>query len=59
MIEYLKQSLPAFQLARDWFLAQPLPIQVVAGAATLAVLWVSWLLLRVVLVAFRAAFRGL
>jgi hypothetical protein len=48
-----------FQLAGDWLLAQPLPVQVVAGAVGLAVLWVLWILLRVILVAFRAAFRGL
>jgi len=48
-----------FQLAWDWLIAQPLPVQLVAGAAGLAVFWVLWILLRVVLVAFRAAFRGL
>ena len=29
------------------------------GAASLAVFWVLWIVLRVTLVAFRAAFRGL
>jgi len=42
-----------------WFLAQPLPVQILVGAAALAVLWFLWILLRVTLVAFRAAFRGL
>jgi hypothetical protein len=32
---------------------------VLVGAAALAVLWVLWIVLRVTLVAFRAAFRGL
>ena len=41
------------------FLAQPVVIQVAAGAAALAVLWVVWIVLRVTLAAFRAAFRGL
>jgi hypothetical protein len=53
------QWIRLFQLAGDWLLAQPLPVQVVAGAVGLAVLWVLWILLRVILVAFRAAFRGL
>jgi len=42
-----------------WFLAQPLPVQILVGAAALAVLWFLWIVLRVTLVAFRAAFRGL
>ena len=42
-----------------WFLAQPLPLQLLVGAAALAVLWFLWVVLRVTLVAFRAAFRGL
>jgi hypothetical protein len=56
MSTFLEQSLTIFQLARDWFFAQPLTVQVIAGAAGLTVLWI---LLRVILVAFRAAFRGL
>jgi hypothetical protein len=42
-----------------WFLAQPMALQLAAGAGSLAVLWVLWTLLRVLLVALRAAFRGL
>lgn len=58
-----------FELIRDfgglvgggqaWFLAQSLPVQILAGAGGLAVLWVLWIVLRVILVAFRATFRGL
>jgi len=55
----LDQSVALVQLAHDWFLAQPLPVQVLAGALGLAVLWVLWILLRVVQFALRAAFRGL
>jgi hypothetical protein len=40
-------------------MAQPLPLQILVGAVALAVLWVLWIILRVTLVAFRAAFRGL
>jgi len=53
------QSRAMFLLAQDWFLAQPLPVQVIAGVVGLAVLWVLWILLRVILVALRATFRGL
>jgi len=59
MVELLDQAAEAFQLARSWFVAQPILLQVVSGAATLAVLWVIWILLRVILAALRAAFRGL
>lgn len=59
MVEFLDQAAEAFQLARSWFVAQPMLLQVVSGAAAFAVLWVIWILLRVVLVALRATFRGL
>ena len=59
MFELFDQSVALYRLVWDWFLAQPLPVQVVAGAVGLAVLWVSWILVRVLLVALRAAFRGL
>ena len=55
----LDQSVALIQLAHDWFLAQTLPVQVLAGALGLAVLWVLWTLFRVILFALRAAFRGL
>lgn len=42
-----------------WFLAQPMPIQIAVGAIALALLWALWIVLRVTIVAFRAAFRGL
>ena len=59
MPELLHQTIAVFELARDWLLAQPLPVQIVAGVVGLAVLWVLRIILRVILVAFRAAFRGL
>jgi len=34
-------------------------VQIVVGAAALAVLWFLWIVLRVTLIAFRATFRGL
>jgi hypothetical protein len=45
--------------AQAWFVGQDLPVQILAGGAALAALWVLWIVLRVLLVAFRAAFRGL
>jgi len=59
MVEQAERWIRLLQVTGDWLLAQPLPVQVVAGAVGLAVLWVSWILLRVILVAFRATFRGL
>ncbi len=59
MSGFFDQSLAMIQLAQEWFFAQSLPVQVLVGAVGLAVLWVCWILLRVILVAFRAAFRGL
>jgi len=59
MFELIDQSASMFKLARTWFLDQPLPLQVFSGAVGFAVLWVVWILLRVILVALRATFRGL
>ena len=59
MLESIDSALALYSAAQAWFLAQPLPLQVLIGAATLAVLWFLWIVLRVTLVAFRAAFRGL
>ena len=59
MLELFDRSSTVLGTAVDWLSAQPLPLQVAVGAICLAILWVSWILLRVVLVAFRAAFRGL
>lgn len=59
IVQIFDQAAEAFQLARSWFVAQPIPLKLVSGAAAFAVLWVFWILLRVILVALRAAFRGL
>jgi len=59
MLELIDRALALVSAAQTWFLAQPLPLQLLVGAGVLAVLWVLWIVLRVTLVAFRAAFRGL
>jgi hypothetical protein len=59
MFELIREAGHLVDAAHAWFLAQPLPMQVLAGAGVLAVLWVLWILVRVLLVALRAAFRGL
>jgi hypothetical protein len=59
MLELIDKTFALFSAAQAWFLAQPMPIQIVVGAMAFAVLWVLWIVLRVTLVAFRAAFRGL
>lgn len=59
MLEYIDRALALFSTAQAWFLAQPLPLQILVGVCSLAVLWVLWIILRVTLGAFRIAFRGL
>lgn len=59
MLEAIDRALALVSVAQTWFLAQPLLLQILVGAGALAVLWVLWIVLRVTLVAFRAAFRGL
>ncbi len=59
MLAFIDRALALFSAAQAWFLAQPLLIQIVVGAVALAVLWCLWIIVRVTLVAFRAAFRGL
>ena len=59
MLEFIHNFLALFSAAQAWFLAQPMPVQIVVGAVALAVLWVLWIVLRVTLAAFRATFRGL
>jgi hypothetical protein len=59
VFELIRETFELFEAARAWLLSQPLLLQVAAGALALAVLWVLWILLRVILVALRAAFRGL
>ncbi|MFZ1537734.1 MAG: hypothetical protein WAT23_10185 [Chromatiaceae bacterium] len=58
MLELIHRALALVSAAHEWFLAQPLPMQIVVGAVALAVLWVLWIVLRVTLAAFRATFRG-
>lgn len=59
MFERIHAAGMLLRAGQEWFLAQPLVLQVLIGAAALAALWVLWILLRVLLVALRAAFRGL
>ncbi len=59
MLVFIDRAVDLFSVAHAWFLAQPLPLQILVGAAALAVVWFLWIVLRVTLVAFRAAFRGL
>jgi len=59
MFELLRDFGGALAAAQAWLLDQPLPVQVVAGGVGLAVLWVLWIILRVILAALRATFRGL
>ena len=59
MLDFIDKVAAFIAAGQAWFLAEPLPIQIVVGAAALAVLWFLWIVLRVTLVAFRAAFRGL
>lgn len=57
MLVFIDRALGVVSAARVWFLTQPLPIPIVVGAAELAMLWFRWTILRVTLVAFRAALR--
>jgi hypothetical protein len=59
MLELIRSAASVVSTVETWFFAQPLPLQVIMAAGALAVLWVLWIVLRVILVAFRAAFRGL
>ena len=58
VLVFIDRALAFFSVAQAWFLAQPLPVQILVGAAALAVLWFLWIILRVAVVAFRDAFRG-
>jgi hypothetical protein len=59
LLEFIDRALELAATVQAWFMAQPLPLQILVGAVALAVLWVLWIILRVTLVASRAAFRGL
>ena len=59
MLEFIHRAVALFAAAQAWFLAQPMPMQIVVGAVALAVLWVLWIVLRVTLAVFRATFGGL
>jgi hypothetical protein len=59
MFEGIREAGRLVDAAHAWFFAQPLPMQVLAAAGALVVLWALWIVFRVLLVALRAAFRGL
>jgi hypothetical protein len=59
MLELIDKAGALIVTMQAWFLTQSLPVQIVVGAAALAVLWFLWIVLRVTLIAFRATFRGL
>jgi hypothetical protein len=59
MLEFIDRVMALVATALSWFIGQPLLVQVLVGAAALAMLWFLWIVLRVTLVAFRTAFRGL
>jgi hypothetical protein len=59
MLELIRSAADLVSRVQGWFLAQPLLLEAILIAGALAVLWVLWIVLRVIRVAFRAAFRGL
>ncbi|MGA7982454.1 MAG: hypothetical protein WCA32_19810 [Chromatiaceae bacterium] len=59
MLELMRDAADLVAAGQVWYQAQPLPLQIGVAVGALAVLWVLWILLRVILVAFRATFRGL
>jgi hypothetical protein len=56
MLEFIDRGLAVFSAVQAWFLALPMPMQIVVGLVALAVLWVLWIILRVTLAVFRATF---
>jgi hypothetical protein len=59
MLELMRDTADLISAGQDWFLALPLLLQVLVGAGAVVLLWVLWILVRVILVALRATFRGL
>jgi hypothetical protein len=59
MLELVRDTANLISAGQDWFLALPLLLQVLVGAGAVVLLWVLWILVRVILVALRATFRGL
>lgn len=59
MLELMRDTANLISAGNDWFLALPVLLQVLVGAGAAVLLWVFWIVVRVILVAFRAAFRGL
>jgi len=59
MLELMRDAAVWASAVHDWYLALPLPVQVLVAAVALAVLWVAWILLRLTLGALRGTFRGL
>lgn len=58
MLEFIDRVLDLNSTAPAWFLAQSLTLQVLARAVAPAVLRALWIILRLTLIACRAAFRG-
>jgi hypothetical protein len=59
MFELIRDLGQVFDRMQAWLPAQPLALRLLVLAGALAALWVTWILLRVLFAALRAAFRGL
>ena len=59
MLELIRAAATLASAIQGWYLDQSLPVQILAAAVALAVLWVAWTLLRLTLGALRGTFRGL
>jgi len=59
MFEFVREAGQFFDALLAWIMVQPMILRLLIGAVALAVLWVIWIILRVFLLALRAAFRGL
>ncbi len=55
MLEFTASAVAILYTPQAWFLAQPIPMQIVVGVVALAVFWVLRIVLRVTLAAFRAS----
>ena len=59
MFELIHEAGQLIGAAHAWFMAQPMALKLLVGGCVMAVLWVVWIIIRVLLVALRATFRGL